>query len=102
MKKLRIVHEEPQYTNLHPKSAKPYSLFKSVYTNNTERPQEYSFKTERTTESVVSVAREQGYSIGQEAELSLKTPCTIYSILLYYCLTQTVIIISKNSQGSLR
>ncbi|VDK60994.1 unnamed protein product [Anisakis simplex] len=57
--------------------ARPYTLFKSIYTNNTDRQQEYSFKTERTTESVCSITREQGYMIGTEAELTLKTPCEI-------------------------
>uniref|UniRef100_A0A914V9C7 Vitellogenin n=1 Tax=Plectus sambesii TaxID=2011161 RepID=A0A914V9C7_9BILA len=76
-KRLRIVNEDPEYNHLQPTGAKPYTLFKSVYTNNTDRPQEYSFKTERTTESLCLVCKEQGYSIGQEAELSLKTPCEI-------------------------
>ncbi|PAV71409.1 hypothetical protein WR25_03500 [Diploscapter pachys] len=60
-----------------PSGAKPYTLFKSVYTNSTNRPQEYSFKTERTTESLCSIVREQGYTIGAEAELTLKVPCEI-------------------------
>ncbi|KAE9421417.1 unnamed protein product [Angiostrongylus costaricensis] len=76
-KNLTWINEEPQYTNFTPTGSKPYTLFKSVYTNNTNRPQEYSFKTERTTESICSIAREQGYTTGAEAELTLKTPCEI-------------------------
>ncbi|CAJ0587567.1 unnamed protein product, partial [Mesorhabditis spiculigera] len=76
-KALVIVHEDPDYVNFMPSGAKPFTLFKSVFTNNTNRPQEYSFKTERTTESLCAVAREQGYTIGAEAELTLKTPCEI-------------------------
>jgi hypothetical protein len=49
-----------------------------VYTNNTDREQAYSFKTERATESLCCVCREQGYTIGQEAEISLKTPCKMH------------------------
>ncbi|EPB80096.1 hypothetical protein ANCCEY_00784 [Ancylostoma ceylanicum] len=75
-KNLSWINEEPQYTEFVPVGAKPYTLFKSIYTNNTNRPQEYSFKTERTTESLCSIAREQGYTMGAEAELTLKTPCT--------------------------
>ncbi|PIO69929.1 hypothetical protein TELCIR_08241, partial [Teladorsagia circumcincta] len=74
---LMWINEEPQYTEFIPVGAKPYTLFKSIYTNNTNRPQEYSFKTERTTESLCSISREQGYSMGAEAELTLKTPCEI-------------------------
>ncbi|CAJ0933091.1 unnamed protein product, partial [Mesorhabditis belari] len=76
-KNLVVVHEDPEYVNFLPSGAKPFTLFKSIFTNNTNRPQEYSFKTERTTESLCAVAREQGYTIGAEAELTLKTPCEI-------------------------
>ncbi|RCN38396.1 hypothetical protein ANCCAN_15673 [Ancylostoma caninum] len=81
-KNLSWINEEPQYTEFVPVGAKPYTLFKSIYTNNTNRPQEYSFKTERTTESLCSIAREQGYTMGAEAELTLKTPCKF--IIRYY------------------
>uniref|UniRef100_A0A0R3RV51 Uncharacterized protein n=1 Tax=Elaeophora elaphi TaxID=1147741 RepID=A0A0R3RV51_9BILA len=74
-RKLVVRHEEPQYSQLNCQGARPFTLFKSIYTNNTDRPQEYSFKTERTTESLCSVIREQGYVIGGETELTLKTPC---------------------------
>ena len=74
---LIIQHDEPEYIHLHPTSAKPYTLFKAIFTNNTTRQQEYSFKTERTTESVCLIAKEQGFTIGQEAEITLKTPCEI-------------------------
>ncbi|VDO69526.1 unnamed protein product [Heligmosomoides polygyrus] len=73
-KNLVCVNEDPQYNEFVPVGAKPYTLFKSIYTNNTNRPQEYSFKTERTTESLCSISREQGYTMGAEAELTLKTP----------------------------
>ncbi|KHJ97530.1 hypothetical protein OESDEN_02487 [Oesophagostomum dentatum] len=76
-KNLSWINEDPQYTDLTPVGAKPYTLFKSIYTNNTNRPQEYSFKTERTTESLCSISREQGYTTGAEAELTLKTPCSV-------------------------
>ncbi|KJH48492.1 hypothetical protein DICVIV_05403 [Dictyocaulus viviparus] len=77
---LTWINEEPLYSNLTPAGSKPYTLFKSVYTNNTNRPQEYSFKTERTTESLCSISREQGYTIGAEAELTLKTPLTAFKL----------------------
>jgi len=77
LKRLIVQHDEPVYINLTPSSPKPYTLLKSIFTNNTARPQEYSFKTERMTESICTVCREQGYNIGEEAELTLKTPCEI-------------------------
>ncbi|VDO45368.1 unnamed protein product [Brugia timori] len=81
-----VRHEEPQYSQLNCQGARPFTLFKSVYTNNTDRSQEYSFKTERTTESLCSVVREQGYMIGGETELTLKTPClfAFFLLLLYF------------------
>lgn len=54
--------------------SRPSAIFKSVFTNNTSESQAYSLKTERTTESVCGVAREQGFLIGAEAELTIKTP----------------------------
>ncbi|EFO13367.1 hypothetical protein LOAG_15162, partial [Loa loa] len=53
-RKLIVKHEEPQYSQLNCHGARPFTLFKSIYTNNTDRSQEYSFKTERTTESLCS------------------------------------------------
>lgn len=55
--------------------AKPNTIFKSVFTNNTSQPQAYSLKTERTSESIIGIVREKGFTIGAEAELTLKTPC---------------------------
>lgn len=77
MKLLAIRHEDPEYCHLEPTSPKPYTLFKTILTNNTDRAQEYSFKTERSTESVCLICREQGFNIGEQAELTLKTPCEI-------------------------
>lgn len=77
LKLLAIRHEEPEYCHLEPTSPKPYTLFKTIFTNNTDRSQEYSFKTERSTESVCLICREQGFNIGEQAELTLKTPCEI-------------------------
>ncbi|OZC08191.1 hypothetical protein X798_04807 [Onchocerca flexuosa] len=50
------------------------SLFKSTFTNTTEREQEYSFKTERSTRSAATVIIEKGVCRGVEMALKLKTP----------------------------
>uniref|UniRef100_A0A0N5A316 ITIH3 n=1 Tax=Parastrongyloides trichosuri TaxID=131310 RepID=A0A0N5A316_PARTI len=76
-KKLIVIHEEPIYSGIYLDGTKPYTLFTSTFTNSTDRSQSYSFKTERSTESVVVIGREQGYTLGAEAELTLKTPCEI-------------------------
>uniref|UniRef100_A0A915BAW8 Uncharacterized protein n=1 Tax=Parascaris univalens TaxID=6257 RepID=A0A915BAW8_PARUN len=52
-------------------------LFKSTFTNSTDREQEYSFKTERSTRSTVTVSVEKGVCRGVDMELKLKTPCEI-------------------------
>ncbi|CAG9540457.1 unnamed protein product [Cercopithifilaria johnstoni] len=52
-------------------------LFKSTFTNNTEREQEYTFKTERCTRSTATISIEKGVCRGMEMELKLKTPCEI-------------------------
>ncbi|MFH4981150.1 hypothetical protein AB6A40_007859 [Gnathostoma spinigerum] len=78
-KRLQVIHGDPEYKSFSQCNARPYTLFKSIFTNNTDRKQEYSFKTERSTESLCSVCREQGYSMGGETELTLKTPCKCFS-----------------------
>ena len=35
LKKLIVIHDEPDYCNLTPSSAKPYTLFKTVFSNST-------------------------------------------------------------------
>uniref|UniRef100_A0A915Q5N6 Uncharacterized protein n=1 Tax=Setaria digitata TaxID=48799 RepID=A0A915Q5N6_9BILA len=50
------------------------SLFKSTFTNTTEREQEYSFKAERSTRSAATVIVEKGVCRGVEMALKLKTP----------------------------
>lgn len=77
-----IAHDEPQYSNVQLSGSRPSAIFKSVFTNNTGEAQAYSLKTERTTESVCGVAREQGFSFGAEAELTIKTPCKFFVVLL--------------------
>ncbi|VDM12833.1 unnamed protein product [Wuchereria bancrofti] len=52
-------------------------LFKSTFTNSTERSQEYTFKTERCTRSTATISIEKGVCRGMEMELKLKTPCEI-------------------------
>ncbi|MFH4977800.1 hypothetical protein AB6A40_004509 [Gnathostoma spinigerum] len=52
-------------------------LFKSTFTNTTDREQEYSFKTERTTRSSATVSVEKGLCRGMEMSLKLKTPCEV-------------------------
>ncbi|CAD5226746.1 unnamed protein product [Bursaphelenchus xylophilus] len=76
-RRLALFHGDPDYKSMQLSGAKPNTIFKSVFTNNTSQPQAYSLKTERTSESIVGVVREQGFTIGAEAELTLKTPCEI-------------------------
>lgn len=73
-KKLVLVHAQPQYNNIQLTGTRPNTIFKSLFTNNTSQTQTYSLKTERTSESICGVAREQGFMFGAEAELSLKIP----------------------------
>jgi hypothetical protein len=76
-KRLILTHEEPTYSNVQQTGARPNTVFKSVFTNSTAQAQSYSLKTERTSESICGVMREQGFMFGAEAELTLKTPCEI-------------------------
>ncbi|KAM3728728.1 Dual-specificity RNA methyltransferase RlmN [Dirofilaria immitis] len=74
---------EPRYTvsgidTRHVRQSKSEQvLFKSTFTNNTERPQEYTFKAERCTRSTATISIEKGVCRGMEMELKLKTPCEI-------------------------
>ncbi|KAE9555352.1 hypothetical protein FO519_001434 [Halicephalobus sp. NKZ332] len=76
-KRLVLTHEEPAYSNVQQTGIRPNTVFKSVFTNSTSQAQSYSLKTERTSESICGVVREQGFMFGAEAELTLKTPCEI-------------------------
>ncbi|KRZ12360.1 DNA excision repair protein ERCC-6 [Trichinella zimbabwensis] len=76
-KHLTIEHLPPEFTQWNNISSKPCTLFKAVFTNNTDREQAYSFKADRMTESFCTVYREQGFDVGGEAELTLATPCQI-------------------------
>jgi len=52
-------------------------LFKTTFTNTTDREQEYSFKTERVTRSAATVIVEKGICRGVDMSLKLKTPCEV-------------------------
>uniref|UniRef100_A0A0N5AAW7 Immunoglobulin E-set n=1 Tax=Syphacia muris TaxID=451379 RepID=A0A0N5AAW7_9BILA len=52
-------------------------LFKSTFSNTTDREQEYSFKTERSTRSSATVIVEKGLCRGVDMSLKLKTPCEV-------------------------
>ena len=58
-------------------TVQPQILFKTIFRNNTEGEQEYSFKTERVTRSTATVCVEKGFTRGASFELKLKTPCEI-------------------------
>uniref|UniRef100_A0A0M3IG47 LIN-24 n=1 Tax=Ascaris lumbricoides TaxID=6252 RepID=A0A0M3IG47_ASCLU len=74
---------EPRYSlygvdiNSTKRSKSEQVLFKSTFTNSTDREQEYSFKTERATRSTVTVSVEKGVCRGIDMELKLKTPCEV-------------------------
>uniref|UniRef100_A0A914IC02 Uncharacterized protein n=1 Tax=Globodera rostochiensis TaxID=31243 RepID=A0A914IC02_GLORO len=76
-RKLILSHAQPDYSNIQMTGTRPNTIFKSVFTNNTSQVQAYSLKTERSSESICGVSREQGFMFGAEAELSLKTPCEV-------------------------
>lgn len=59
------------------KNMQPQVLFRTVFTNTTNREQEYSFKTERITRSAATVIVEKGVCRGVEMGLTLKTPCEV-------------------------
>ncbi|KAF1757143.1 hypothetical protein GCK72_013598 [Caenorhabditis remanei] len=74
---------EPTYTILGAKTNVVDSkqdekvIFKTTFTNTTQREQEYSFKTERATRSSSTVIIEKGVCRGAEVSLKLKTPCEV-------------------------
>ena len=52
-------------------------LFRTVYINNTNHEQEFSFKTKRVTRSYCDVSFEKAYTIGHEMNVKLATPCEV-------------------------
>ena len=78
-KKVRFIHGEPDYQDIQkPGTPKGKILFKTYFENNTDMEQEYSFKTERSTTSSCDVSMESTYTVGQEMNISLKTPCEVF------------------------
>ncbi|CAI4225934.1 unnamed protein product [Auanema sp. JU1783] len=79
--KLMQESKEPQYNEKGPQVTEgPKSetvLFKTTFSNTTQREQEYSFKTERCTRSASTVIIEKGVCRGAEVNLKLQTPCEI-------------------------
>ena len=53
-------------------------LFRTFFSNHTDQEQEYSFKTERTTQSSCEIEIEKGVTYGEEMNVSLKTPCEVF------------------------
>ena len=53
-------------------------LFKTYFSNETDREQEYSFKTERVTRSQCEVTVEQSFTMGMEMSVKLATPCEVF------------------------
>ncbi|KAL3086610.1 hypothetical protein niasHT_037736 [Heterodera trifolii] len=76
-RKMVLTHAQPEYNSIQLTGTRPNTIFKSVFTNNTSQVQAYSLKTERCSESICGVSREQGFMFGAEAELTLKTPCEV-------------------------
>lgn len=77
-KKVKFTHGEPDFLDvLKPQDPQSQVLFKTCFRNNTDSVQEYSFKTERTTQSAAEITVERGLTIGEELNLSIKTPCEV-------------------------
>lgn len=101
-KRVEFDHHEPKYVPEPPTPGQgiPINniLFHTSFTNKTEHPQTYTFKTERTTRSTCTVEIEQGYTQGFETSVKLQTPCGIMEanagfhreISLTNCKAQTV------------
>uniref|UniRef100_A0A0R3RUL8 Ig-like domain-containing protein n=1 Tax=Elaeophora elaphi TaxID=1147741 RepID=A0A0R3RUL8_9BILA len=78
-------------------SKEEQSLFKSTFTNTTEREQEYSFKTERSTRSAATVIVEKGVCRGVEMALKLKTPGEVVEANAGFSTELTVMNIGENT-----
>nr|XP_002734768.1 PREDICTED: uncharacterized protein LOC100371059 [Saccoglossus kowalevskii] len=76
LKRLRVVHEKPRYKTEGPCGELPsgYVLFKTSFTNNTEKEQENILKTERRTRSSCSISIEKGFTIGGSIGVNLSPP----------------------------
>lgn len=53
-------------------------LFNTKFSNDTEDPQEYTMRTEKTTSSTCSTDLETCFTKGYEMSVSLKSPCEIF------------------------
>ena len=83
-KRVKFTHEPPVYEPAPPKpgTGKPINnvLFNTNFTNKTDKPQTYTFKTTRTTRSSCTVEIENTYTLGMETSIKLATPCEIFEV----------------------
>ncbi|CAH1798688.1 unnamed protein product [Owenia fusiformis] len=78
-KRVKFMNDPPEFTEEQRAGVpKAKILFKTHFVNNTDQTQEYSFKTERSTTSVCELEIENGYTLGQEVNITLKTPCEVF------------------------
>ena len=77
-KRVNFHHHAPKYDPEPPSAGTgtPINnvLFRTSFTNKTDNPQTYTFRTERTTRSSCCVEIEQGYTQGIETSVKLATP----------------------------
>ncbi len=74
-KHFRVKHSEPIYEDKN-KVANPntHVLFSAVFTNSTDQPQTYSFRTERKTKSTCEVTMEKGYMYEAAFDIKMAPP----------------------------
>lgn len=77
--RVRFQHTVPQYNEKwKPPQPKAKVLFRTTFSNNTDLEQEYSFKTERATQSCCEVVVEKGFCMGVSMDIKLATPCEVF------------------------
>lgn len=79
--KVHFVHgkQEPVIKAKPSRMPKSQVLFRTVFTNRTDREQEYSFQTSRETTSTCDVSMQRCYTVGSEVNISVQTPAEVLS-----------------------
>ena len=75
LKHFKVKHSDPTYEDSsHVANPNTHVLFSAVFTNSTDQPQTYSFRTERKTKSTCELTMEKGYMYEAAFDIKMAPP----------------------------
>ncbi|VDP53363.1 unnamed protein product [Schistosoma margrebowiei] len=79
---INVNNEKPEYyDNNRIKLPKSHLLFSTTFKNNTDTEQEYNFRTERCTRSIIEIEIQKGVILSKELSLKLAVSDIVYTYI---------------------